>query len=439
MIKKDEIRKLINEGFDLELISFELDIPMKNLVELQNQQMPEYKNIESNNTNQQLLLKLNQMKQKYRSIFFKNTNSNNSTLSPEDIELVNSKIEIIKSNIEALKEKAQEDKPKDISNIFKLVKELDKYQLNVEQCEALNSLLNCQEFDNAVISSSSFANRFYAYLNTLKSSINNKLIKAVEISTDTTNDIDTLKNFKRKLSMVSNGSYTAVSSLKNKIESKIVKLNQLQPSSKNKYGFSENIEKILLDLSSGELDIQNAKETISDEAKKRAESKTQKIFSLTQEQEEKRILFQIRTAIKEDIDEYNICNPELLMSQIQDLCNTSPEEAFATVVEGLINRKNLKMATTLCDKFSFDDVNNYSSSIKNLKIKIKSAEISNIALQLLTKDETTEDQLSNLALLERGISSKKIDLRNINLGKSQDGLRNITLADIWQTELQNQL
>ena len=47
---------------------------------------------------------------------------------------------------------------------------------------------------------------------------------------------------------------------------------------------------------------------------------------------------------------------------------------------------------------------------------------------------TPEEESKFIELIENGIRQKNIKLESVLLGKSQDGLKNITLADIWTDE-----
>lgn len=440
----EAIKKLIENGFSLDLISFELDIPMEELDKIKNQQTSTSKDVFADKEKQQLYSKLNKMKQKYSNLLSGGNTTRNlpsEKSSPKNMDVINSKISEIKSTMENIEEKQKKERANDLRSIFKLVKELNKCPLNFEQADYLNSLLTSQELEHLVITSGTIEDRLYPTLNNSRTLITRKLIAAIDVAKDSTNDINELKLFKSKITPeIERTNSLASNLLKNKITCKIAQLKQSKKSDEGTSNFSEAVSKIALALSNGTLDIEEAKKTVSEEARKVVQSRTKNIFSLTEEQEEKRILFQIRNEIIENVDKYDVQNPELLMSQMQELFDITSEQSLRIVVESLINRKNLKMATLLCDKFYCDDkTSSMSDTIRNLTIKIKSAEISNIVLDILngTGDvKDVEDQVNYLQLLESGINSKKIDLKTISLGKSQDGLKSITLADIWENEPQ---
>lgn len=45
--------------------------------------------------------------------------------------------------------------------------------------------------------------------------------------------------------------------------------------------------------------------------------------------------------------------------------------------------------------------------------------------------ETIEKENKYFEFMERGLNSGNIDLKAVSLGKTKDGLRTITLQDIW--------
>lgn len=200
-----------------------------------------------------------------------------------------------------------------------------------------------------------------------------------------------------------------------------------------------NIELIIADLANGTIDIKRANEIINEEAKRNVESKPKTKFALTEEQEKSRILSQITTAIREKTDKYHIKNPEETVLQVKELCQGDISRAVSTVVENLINEKDFETARRVCDKFSIKNedkqIEKYIISLKN---KIKNAEISDFVLRGLNMNSTEDEEKAYFELIEKGLKRKNVKLGAISLGKSQDGLRNISLADIWPGESQQE-
>lgn len=436
---KEELKKIIKDGFDLDLISFELDIPLEELEQLKNEMNS---NRITFNENNQICLRIEQMKQKYRALFLTDNTPKNiqsKKLSNQDIEAINSAISTIQSAIETLNPSTKKENDTTYSTIFESIKQLKAYPLTIGQAEAIIPLLNSEELNRLNVSTLYCKDKYRSQLNNAKLSITNKLLASIDEIQSQTDDMNELKALRRKITPeIEKAYYLASNSLKNKISTRIIKIQQANPLDKCKTAISPSILGIISTLSDGTIDIPSAKSIIAEEAKKAVNSNPKNKFSLTEVQEQNRILFQIRENIVKDTNNYDIHSPELLVSQMQELCNISLEQSLSMVIDSLIVRKNFKTASALFDKFYYDEKNTDSKGIKPLKIKIINAEIGDIVSRMLNSSEEAEDQIEVFKLLEEKIKSKKINLKAISLGKSKDGLKDITFADIWENELQNE-
>ena len=82
MIKENEmdaIKKLIQKGFDLELISFELDIPLEEIKEFQQEIEKQETNTKkynyaeiTNKRNEEIDKKIQQLRERYEKLYLKN-------------------------------------------------------------------------------------------------------------------------------------------------------------------------------------------------------------------------------------------------------------------------------------------------------------------------------------------------------------------------------
>ena len=87
---------------------------------------------------------------------------------------------------------------------------------------------------------------------------------------------------------------------------------------------------------------------------------------------------------------------------------------------------------------SKDNESSLSAYIRKLRKQIRNEEISDIVLKGLNMNGTEREERTYFELIEKGIKMGNIKLGAVSLGKSQDGLRNITLADIWVDENQKE-
>lgn len=140
----------------------------------------------------------------------------------------------------------------------------------------------------------------------------------------------------------------------------------------------------------------------------------------------------------EKAEKYHIEDPEETIMQIQKLCEGELEQAIRTVVKNLTITKDFERAKKVCNKFS--NKNNEKSFlmyIRNLRKQIRNDEISDSILKVINMDTTEKEEIAYFELIENGLKKQNVNLSAISLGKSQDGLRNITLANIWINEKQN--
>ena len=136
----------------------------------------------------------------------------------------------------------------------------------------------------------------------------------------------------------------------------------------------------------------------------------------------------------EKSEQYHIENPDIAIMQIQKLCGGELEQAIRTVVKNLIGAKDFERAKGVCTNFS--SKYNGSLSLIGLRKEIRNAEIADIVLKGININGTMEEEKAYFKLIEKGLERGNVKLSAISLGKSQDGLRNITLADIWPEETQ---
>ena len=177
------------------------------------------------------------------------------------------------------------------------------------------------------------------------------------------------------------------------------------------------------------MDVQAANEILEDEAKKRVEGKPKTRFTLTEEQEKRQSLIQIKKILMENPEQYHIEKPEVTIMQIEELCNGGLEQAIRTVVKNLTGIKDFERAKEVCDKFSSrNDENQIATYIMKLKKEIKNDEIGEMVLKGMNMNGTYEEERAYLELIEKGLKLGRVKLEAVSLGKSQDGLKNITLA-----------
>ena len=449
IMESNEIKELIKKGFDLELISFELDIPIEEVKQLKLELEAERKNNFTkqydngrtiNNEIKNSNLKMEQIRIRYKKLFFKSNKIDTEqtiNLKKQNDELVNSaileieKIEKILKNNEGHSKKEIKEMSKTINTELKRIEE---YQLTAEQAEKLYYLINSKTLKEIDLGNNE---KKYNYrMSRNRKIILRKLTEAIDLVQSQTEEVEELKKLERKLTFeIQKNNQILIGTVKSKIENKILKINQQKAIDKIRNDVPENVELIIKSLAKGTLDINKADQIIEKEAEKRIESKSKNKFALTKEQEKNQILMQIRTGLMEKSEQYNIENPEKTIMLMEELNNGKIELAVRTVVKNLINRKEFEKAKEVCKKFSSKDKeSSLSIYIRDLKKEIRNNEIGDFVLRGINMKGTPEEKSKFIELIEKGIRQKNINLDAVPLGKSQDGLKNITLADIWTDE-----
>ena len=137
----------------------------------------------------------------------------------------------------------------------------------------------------------------------------------------------------------------------------------------------------------------------------------------------------------EQPEKYHIENPKVTIKQMQELCGGDLEQSIRTVVNNLIRSKDFERAKEVCDRFSIkDNDNQIPKYIRTLKNGIRNAEIGDIVLKGLNMRGAEEEDRAYFELIEKGLKMGNVKLSSVPLGKSQDGLKNIYLSDIWENQ-----
>ena len=75
--------------------------------------------------------------------------------------------------------------------------------------------------------------------------------------------------------------------------------------------------------------------------------------------------------------------------------------------------------------------------MKDLRLRIRNAQIGDTVLKIIN-NHTSEEEQQYIESIEEEIENGSIKLGAISLGKSQDGMRNIRLSDIWPAKNQKE-
>ena len=446
--EKDEIKKLIKSGFDLELISFELDIPIEEVEQCKKELEVKKSSTAKIYTAQEIIERENrqahqrmeQIKERYRKLYFANNKGEEKgnqikELTKEEIEKIDLIIDDAKKTIENLKEISKAEKKQIVKKMITQLKNIQKERLTVEQAEKLYILLQDEELKKMKKTTPEL-NYFLYAIDKLDKVALRKLVDAVNIAQEQSDDVEELKELDKRLTIeMQHKNYIVVSTAKNKIRDKIVKISQSK--GKKNIDIPKEIEEIIIDISKGVLDIENANRTIEYETKKRLENRPKTIFRLTEEQVKRQIFIQIKTALKDSPEQYYLENPERSILQMEQLMGGELEQNIRIVVDNLLELKDFERAKEVCNTFlNKSEEDSFITYIRTLKKQINNTELGDIILKGIKTTGTAREERAYLNLIEKGLKAGNVKLESISLGKSQDGLRKISLADVWTDEKQ---
>lgn len=421
--KKEEIERLIKKGFDLELISFELDIPIEELKPIEIE-------LKSNS------LKMQKLRERYNNAYFtkkQNDKNLNIKLEKKEENKIDKKILEIKTIAEDLEGKAKSqsktEASKKIDEILKLILQLKSKRLTLEQCESLYKIIESEEIQQKLNYFNDKNGNFK--IKKSKKIINEKLLEFIDFAQNNTNDIEQLKTLNEKITIeIMQNNPIKASTIKNKIMNKIIKFKTKQIEKQQTDNVPKYIDDIVNNIINENFDKEKIDEIINKEAEKIYLNRKNKTFYASKNQEKEKNFIQIKTAISKNVRQYQIERPDIIINRLYELCGEPKENSIGAVVQNLINSKRFEEARKTCNQFLIKEGEgaNYRY-IRILKDKIRTEELGDMILKGIKSEKYQDDKC--FELIEEGLKLGNISLKEIKLGENQDGSRIITLEDIW--------
>ena len=448
-IEVEQIKNLIKEGFDIKLISFQLEIPIELLIkysrEIEEENTPE--KIERNTyleeaRNSRIKDKIKVIKQKYNKLYQRDPSTLISKLQEITEETKDAIIKSVKNIEEMMNEIRQldisieEQRKKIVRNSSKIIAEIKKvkeYPLTLEQSEFIFNILISGELQQETDAICSIDKKLFG----VKKTIAKRIIEAVELELYKTDGIEKLKILQRKLTTkVREENSMAAQIVHSKIERRLTEMRQKVAIERIKNDIPQSMEPILYGLAKGTLDINQAQKTIEEEINKRENTKNNGKFDITIEDERKQIYMKLCSVLRERANQYRIENPEQTINLIQEICGETVENALRTVAKNLAESNRYLEAKRICERYyeQYRKAPN-GSSIKMIRDEIKNQEIGYYFLRIIKHDVIESEDIEWFKILQEGLNTSNIKLKAIPLGKSCDGVRKISLADIWGEEV----
>ena len=426
MVSKEVIKQLIKSGFDIESISFEFDVSMKEMQKIQQ----EMKKKEPKKAKPS---KMEALRQRYQKLYLGENHTNTEQvrkLSPEERELVNLTIKNIEEEKAQMQGLSIEIRKSIAYQIIKEIDSISQYALDIQQIEKICQLLQTEDMKKI---NTHIKDRVDSIIERKTREMTIRFIEAINIAQAQTESIEELKQLNRKLiTNTMKKYYVLTSSVKNRINNKIMQLTKQEAINKLRSNIPTRVQVIVTDIANGTLNIEEAKQVIEQEANNQVQNNPNNKFSLTIAQQRNKIYMQIRDRLIEKPEEYMIQNPEVAIIQLQELCGGHLQQAIRTVIKNLIGRKEFEKAKDICKKYSRGGTESeIYQYMRILRKEIRDAEVSDMVLKGIYMQETIEKENKYFEFIERGLNSGNIDLKTVSLGKTKDGLRTITLQDIW--------
>ena len=445
MIEKKEVIALINSGFDLELISFELDIPIEQVMQYKKEIEPNRVNPKNHKTNTEYI-EMEKMREKYRRLYWGDNRSEivqTNPLSQEETELIDTILATVNNKIKEMEGLGKKEKRDIAQSIYTELKKIPEHQMPLEQAEKFYKLMCSKELIGLNMN---LTDKIDFWLNKLRFKSQCQFVDAIDFAQDKSIDIEELQRLSNLItSDMLREKNVVFGAVKNKILNKISRIQQQMAVGQMKNNIPDSIKSIISDLVKGKVDIQRANAIIDEEANRRLSSRPQPRFGIeiTKEDEKRQVFYKINTAIEENAETYPIENPQKTIEQLQELFGDRIEQCIRTVVGNLITRKKFNEAKSICEeyieKFTTENLSsrhgpsNNLTSITSLSDRVRNSEISDIVITALENQRTPEEERAYYLFIKRALEEGNIKPSLISLGKSKDGKRNITLANIWGT------
>lgn len=427
--------ELLNSGFEPELISFEFNIPIEKLNMLIEQEQSNKKSTEITNAAvTKTSSNMDKLRSNYNKLYTSTTQKENHISVPKatksQTNLITQTTETISNLFENYESKTENEKVKIVIESLKALEKILDIPITIEQGKALISIFpsssNVPEaamhvknhnYDKSIIK------LYYNYS------------KAIDGELSHINDMETLKKLSSSLPASMKRKNIYIDAIDRKLNSKIQNIFRANALSKLRNNISSNIDSVITSLANGTCDIEKAKTYINEEIKQRISTSPKGRFALTESQQERTVIHQIRTALSEKSELYPITDAQTTMDLLYQL-SFEKEHNLKCVSENLIARKKYADAQKFIGKYIDTSYRRTEQSAlaKAAEKKQKDIIIAEIGDMILGRIKSTPDKHEDavfLNLLEQKLKEQKISKIIIKLGKNEEQSKDITLEDIW--------
>ena len=377
--------------------------------------------------------KLDIMRKKYKAKYgreIKQTQKQvKKPLTPEENEKVNKALlEMLESVNSCNGEKSNSRAM--IKSILNNAESVFRKNLSLDQASRLVSIMESTKINPAL---QFFMPDITGKIKWIKKSTYSRLAEAIDTQMEDITDIDKLENLSKMLKYDMERSNLYVTTIKSKLQRKIDKLRTEERLRSLREDIPDDIRTIIEGIAKGELDIKEANDIIAQKAKEKVSGRKATRFTLTEEQERRQYIAQIKKALNEQGNKYPIENPEKTMEILKQLTNDSSLTILNTVIANQMSRKKFDEAQALCQEYIARSKGNTEdiAYLYSVRKRIRNSKIGDLVYRTIHSDISPEDEEKFWNLLQDGLRMGNVKMSNISIGKTQDGLRTITLEDVW--------
>lgn len=462
------IKKGIEKGYDLEMLSAEFEVSMEKILKMKQEVFASKKERIAISENEKTIAskipnkaeikpkamseiarpkvpqtaveiktsairKMEEIRKRYYQLFYSLQNNDVAVPrakenTPEENAIIQGVIEKVRVQIDELKECATAKVKYQIKEIHLTLKKIEDLNLTVEQGNTLVNLIEHKNCSRVAIVREAYIREAFSRSRKM---IFNKFAKAVSVAVQNTTNIDELKKLNKLLpSELVEKNNMILGPVKRTVYTKISNIQQNSVLNNIGKNLSPELSSLISDICSGSVKKEIAQNVILDEI-----NKIQSNQFLKDSQKRESVLIKIRSAIKMNPEKFEIQNGENAVKTIQELTECDSTQALECVVINFIGRKKYDEAKKICDmqlqnveKDNFNRIKN----IDRIKRKIIVSEIGDLILKGIKTRGTPEEEYAYIQMVEEKLKKACISLSNVDLGKSQDGKRKITLADVWE-------
>lgn len=464
--EKEEIVQLIKNGMDMNVISFELDIPKETL----QQYVEEFskpvdntdvtnkvaegvtngskisknatktrnlnrvnKNVE--NTNQKID-KMAIIRKKYKEAYNRQSNlpkfeRKADEPTEENLEQANKIIESFKAKIKEAKSKKFKEKRNAVIEALEILKEFYDLPCSVEQAYTVQKLMSSQDLNGLRAFT---GDKIDAVVKKSRIKMNRKLADIVETEAGKIDKLDDIVKLRKMVTNDMEKLDMSIVSLRMRLDNKITCLQQ-KARNNSRDDVSDEIKDIVNQIINPNMDAEKVKQKIDEEAEKlSAKSPAKGIFAMKKDNYTSQVFMKIRNALIEKANEFQINDADLVLEQLSKLDSRNFSINFKAVTDNFVAREDYKTAKSICDKYiqkrSLDsaepETSVYARTVKN---EIIGAEIGKIVVSQINNKMISDEKF--IEDLENRIKKDNVKLFLIKLGKNIDGTKTITLSDVW--------